>query len=58
MEQLPGVQHFDLEFKDGVVVLKPVKVLDTNLDRIRFKITKLGLKPDSVNEAIQWVREK
>ncbi|MFH2218431.1 MAG: AbrB/MazE/SpoVT family DNA-binding domain-containing protein [Pseudomonadota bacterium] len=58
MAQLPEVRHFDLELKDGVVVLKPVKVLDTSLDRIRTKIVELGLKPDSVNEAIQWARKK
>jgi len=58
MEQLPGVQHFDLELQDGIVLLKPVKVLDASLDRIRSKITKLGLEPNSVNEAIQWARTK
>jgi hypothetical protein len=41
MEQLPETQYFDLELVNGVVMLKPVKVLDTNLDQIRFKIDKL-----------------
>jgi len=58
MEQLPETQYFDLELVKGVVMLKPVKVLDTNLDQIRYKIDKLGLKPDSVNEAIQWAKSK
>lgn len=58
MEQLPETQYFDLELVNGVVMLKPVKVLDTSLDQIRFKIDKLGLKPGSVNEAIQWAKSK
>jgi len=58
MEQLPETQYFDLELADGVVMLKPVKVLDTNLDQIRYKIDKLGLKPGSVGEAIQWAKQK
>jgi hypothetical protein len=58
MDQLPATQYFDLELVNGVVMLKPVKVLDTNLDQIRYKIDKLGLKPDSVNEAIRWAKSK
>lgn len=58
MAQLLNVEHFDIEFKDGVVLLKPIKVLDTSLDRIRTKIAELGLKPDSVNEAIKWAGKK
>jgi hypothetical protein len=58
MEQLPETQYFDLELANGVVMLKPVNVLDTNLDQIRFKIDKLGLKPGSVREAIRWAKSK
>ena len=25
IEKIPDVKHFDVEFKDGVVVLKPIK---------------------------------
>ena len=58
MQQLPETQYFDLELVNGVVMLKPVKVLDTNLDQIRYKIDKLGLKPGSVGEAIRWAKQK
>lgn len=58
MDQLPKTQYFDLELSDGIVMLKPVKVMDTNLDQIRYKIGKLGLKPDSVSEAIRWAKSK
>jgi len=58
IEKIPDVKHFDIEFRDGVVMLKPIKIFDTNLDQIRSKIKKLGLKEDSVAEAIQWVRSR
>ena len=58
MEQFPDVRYFDLESKDGVVSLKPIKIYDTDLDQIRSKMKSLGLKKNSVNEAIKWARSK
>ena len=58
IEKMTGIKHFDIEFKDGVVIMKPIKFYDTNLDQIRAKIKKLGLKEDSVAEAIKWVKSK
>ncbi|QTA83488.1 Uncharacterized protein dnl_58980 [Desulfonema limicola] len=47
MEQLQGVEYFDLDFKNGILFLKPLKEKDINLDMIRFKIKNTGLKPES-----------
>ena len=58
IDQLPGVQYFDLQIKEGIVLLKPVKIYDTSLEQIRSKMKKLGLRSDSVREAIKWVRSK
>ncbi|MBW2341394.1 MAG: AbrB/MazE/SpoVT family DNA-binding domain-containing protein [Deltaproteobacteria bacterium] len=58
IEKIPDVKHFEIEFKDGVVMLKPVRIFDMSLDQIRSKMKKLGLKEDSVAEAIQWARSK
>ena len=58
MEQLPDVRYFDVIFEDGVIRLKPLTVYDTDLDRIRSKIRKLGLKENTVREAISWARSK
>ena len=58
MDQLPDVKYFDLNLKDGVIRLKPLTVYDTDLDRIRSKIKKLGLKENAVSEAINWARSK
>ena len=58
IEQLPDVEYFEVELKDGVVMLKPLKVYDTSLAKIRSKINKLGLQENTVKEAIEWARSK
>ena len=58
IEKMPGVKHFDLELKDGVIIMKPIRFYDTNLEQIRAKIKKLGLTEDSVAEAIKWAKSK
>ncbi len=58
MTELPDVQYFDIDLKDGTLFLRPVQIYNTDLDQIRSKMEKLGLKPDSVKEAVQWARSK
>lgn len=58
MDQLPNPKYFDVELRDGVVIMKPMVVYDTNLEQIRDKMKNLGLKADSVKEAIRWARTK
>lgn len=58
IEQLSNVKYFDVEMKDGFIVLKPLRVYDTDLERLRSKIKELGLEPDCVAEAIKWARSK
>lgn len=58
LSKLPQVKYFEVEFEEGRVVLKPVKVFDTNLEGIRAKIKKLGLSEDCVSEAVRWARSK
>jgi hypothetical protein len=58
IEQLPDVEYFEVVLKDGVVMLKPLKVYDTSLERIRTKVKKLGLQENTVKEAIEWARSK
>ncbi len=58
IEQLPDVEYFAVELKDGVVMLKPLKVYDTTLEKIRTKIKKLDLQENTVKEAIKWARSK
>lgn len=56
--KIPDVQYFDVTYRDGSVVLKPVKVYDTDLDEIRRKVKKLGISEKSVPEAVKWARRK
>jgi len=58
IEQLPDVQYFEVELNDGIIMLRPLKIYDTNLERIRTKIKKLGLQENTVKEAIEWARSK
>ncbi len=58
LSKLPKVEYFEVEYKEGVIVLKPVKVFDTDLAGIREKIKTLGLSEECVAEAIRWARSK
>ena len=58
IEQLPDVEYFEVELKDGVVMLSPLRVYDTSLTKIRAKVKKLGLHENTVKEAIEWSRSK
>ncbi|HUU39512.1 MAG TPA: hypothetical protein VMW42_01085 [Desulfatiglandales bacterium] len=58
LSQLPDVEYFDVGIKDGLVLLKPVKVYETDLEGIRAKIKKLGLSENCVAEAVTWARSK
>jgi hypothetical protein len=58
ISKIPNVQYFDVTYRDGSVVLKPIKVYDTDLDAIRMKVKKLGISEKSVPEAVKWARRK
>lgn len=58
LSRLPDVKYFDVEYKNGMITLKPVKVVDTDLAAIRAKIKKLGLSEDCVTEAVRWARSR
>ncbi len=58
IEQIPAADYFDIDIKNGIIRMKPVKLYDTDLDRIRDKINRLNLEPETVKEAIKWARSK
>ena len=58
MDQMPRVKYFEVELKDGKIELKPLRVYETDLEKIRSKMKNLGLKPNSVREAVEWARSK
>jgi bifunctional DNA-binding transcriptional regulator/antitoxin component of YhaV-PrlF toxin-antitoxin module len=58
IDEIPDVRYFDVELKEGTIVLKPIQIYDTDLERIRSKMKKIGLTQKSVAEAIKWARSK
>jgi len=58
IDQIPEARYFDVELNGQVVVMKPLKIYDTDLEKIRAKIKKMGLKPDCVAEAVKWARSR
>ena len=58
IEQLPDVEYFEVELKNGVVMLRPLRTYGTSLEKIRSKVKKLGLQENTVKEAIKWARSK
>ena len=58
INRMPDVKYFDVELKNGFITMKPLKFYDTDLEQIRSKIKKLGLKQNNVAEAIKWARSK
>jgi hypothetical protein len=58
IDQIPETSYFEVELRDGAVILKPLRTYSTSLNAIRSKVKDLGLKPDSVQEAIEWARSK
>lgn len=58
INQIPDAKYFDVKLEDGVVMLKPLAFYDTDLKEIRSKLKQLGLKPDTVADAVRWARSK
>ena len=58
IDEMPDVRYFHVELKKGAIVLKPLRIYDTDLERIRSKVKKIGLTQKSVAEAIRWARSK
>ena len=58
MDQMPSVKYFEVELKDGKIELKPLRVYETDLEKIRSKMKNLGLQSNSVKEAVEWARSK
>ena len=57
MDQIPEARYFEVELRDGEVI-QTVRTYSTSLNSIRSKVKDLGLKPDSVREAIEWARSR
>jgi AbrB family looped-hinge helix DNA binding protein len=57
-DKLGGIKYLEANYQEGGIFLKPVQTYETDLDAIRSKMKKLGLGPESVQEAVAWARSK
>jgi bifunctional DNA-binding transcriptional regulator/antitoxin component of YhaV-PrlF toxin-antitoxin module len=58
IDQIPEARYFEVELRDGAVVLNPLRTYSTSLEAIRSKVKDLDLSPLCVKEAIKWARSK
>jgi len=47
-------EYFDVEVRDGVIVLTPVRI--QRADAVRSRLAELDLSPADIDEAVEWVR--
>jgi len=58
MDQIPEARYFEVELRDGAVILKPLRTYSTSLNAIRSKAKDLGLNPDWHPGSYQMARSK
>lgn len=58
MARFPNVQCFDVDYVDGRILLKPLKMNGTDFAEMKAKIKRLGLSEDCVDEAVRWARSR
>ena len=59
-KEFPGVEYFDVKRRGQEIVLKPVtfNTASENLERIRNKMSQIGITEKNVEEAVRWARNK
>lgn len=55
-DQVGPTEYFDIEARDGQIVLTPVRI--QRGDAVRAKLAALGLGAEDVRDAVQWARRK
>ena len=43
VDQMPDTKYYEVDIEDGVISLKPLRVYETDLEKIRSKMKRLGL---------------
>lgn len=54
-DQIGATEYFDVEVREGQIVLTPVRIQRS--DAVRAKLAALGLTSDDVQGAIDWARQ-
>ena len=55
IRQFPGVDYFDVQAQDGLIVLRPVR--PNQSDEVRRKLAELGISEQDVADAVEWARK-
>jgi bifunctional DNA-binding transcriptional regulator/antitoxin component of YhaV-PrlF toxin-antitoxin module len=55
VNRFPGIEYFNVEEKDGRIILTPVK--PQAAEAVRQKLAELGITEADVLEAVTWARQ-
>ena len=58
MDKIGRADYFEVQWENGLLLLRPVRTGDADLARIRDKMRALGLTDKTVAEAVAWARSK
>ena len=53
--ELGPVEYFEVEVRNGQIVLTPVRI--QRADAVRAKLAELGLTDGDINDAVTWARK-
>jgi len=56
VREYPGARYFEVQSKDGRIVLTPVRM--SRADAVREKLDALGITEADVKAAVQWARNR
>lgn len=56
VEAVAAAEYFDVEVRDGQIVLTPVRI--QRGDVVRAKLAELGLTESDVTDAVRWARSE
>ena len=54
VSQFPAIEYFDISAEDGKLVLTPVRLQSAN--KVRAKLSELGINQEDISQAIKWSR--
>ena len=59
LDRLPETDYFDAEVVSDALVLRPVRMVPAvDIDRVRDRLERTGVKPAEVKRAVRWARKK
>lgn len=51
-----AAEYFDVQTRDGVIILTPVRI--QRADAVRAKLAELALDEGDIGDAVQWARQR